>query len=635
MRRTFRHILSIFVTVTFLVTCLPTLAQLCPSGTFASNVQAHAASLSVKSFWASRHMVGKITFKWTKQPSASVNGWSIKYRTRKIGGNNTWSGWTYKSFGASTMEATVAVKRDYVIEIHAQGQGDTTWSAGVITTPAGGKYQAMKTVYVKNASTKQRVDSIKMDVGQTVMLRPDYEYSVKNYTQRPRLYPNHMLYDIADKSLIAITNSKGKAYNGGLIDGIAIVKGLRPGTTTLICRAPNGRAKTLRVTVGGKDVLSIPTTPLSYADQSVPQSIPDATVYHVFHSDATSAPVCAREDDPETIEDFAQVLATDEPKKFIFDSDIQFAARYEVGSNTEIDATGVTVFAGSNGDGCLSNKVTSGNYDSASNIIIRGGTWKRSSGYHKKTMMLFAHCNNMRLEDITEECDFTGGHCIELVACKDVVVKNCDLRMKGTNSPDNEDEPLQIDHANKVTSPTVSLKNNNPCQNIQVVGCTLIGGRGLCSGHCGNDASAQSIYHRNIVVQDNYIEGKSAEALALYNVVGCEVIGNTIKSSSSNVSHFHSDGMCVRIPKGSTAPSDMARSSLTIKNNTVYGGRCGIIVNSLSKSDFGVVIVTNNTVYYKGTDKNAVVVSRWYNDTTFDGCVAKLVADNTLVKGWK
>ena len=205
--------------------------------------------VKLKSVWASKHEVGKVTFKWTKKDGATVGGWQIKYRTRKIGGVNKWSSWKNVSYAAAKMQATISVPKNYVIELHAKAKGDKTWSTGIITTPAGGKYQAMKTVYVKNASTNKRIDSISLKVGQTIKLKPDYEYPVKDYKARPRLYPTHMLYDIGNKNLITITKPNGAKYTGGIIDGTATVKAVKRGTTTLICRAPNGRTKVLNVTV--------------------------------------------------------------------------------------------------------------------------------------------------------------------------------------------------------------------------------------------------------------------------------------------------------------------------------------------------------------------------------------------------
>ena len=205
---------------------------------------------NVKSLWASQHDVGKVLFKWTKESSFNPAGWQVKFRTKKIG-SGSWSGWTEKFFSKDTYLYWCTVPVNYVVEIHAKSKGDSTYSTGIITTPAGGKYQAMKTVYVKDVAKNVRVDSVTLKVGKSVKLKPDYEYPVKDYKKRPKLYPTQALWDLdaAGKSMLTITKPDGSVYAGGMIDGVATIKGENVGTTNLICRAPNGRTKVIKVTV--------------------------------------------------------------------------------------------------------------------------------------------------------------------------------------------------------------------------------------------------------------------------------------------------------------------------------------------------------------------------------------------------
>ncbi len=218
-------------------------------------------ALGIKSLWASQHSVGKVKFKWSKKDGVTDTGWNLKYRMRRIGGNNTWSGWTTKAYPARTYEAWITIPKDYVIEIHAQAKGDKTWSTGIITTPAGGKYQAMKTAHVVNAKNGRKLTeravngsaiahtTLNLRVGQEISVKPDYEYPVKDFKKRPRLYPSHMLYDIGDKSMISITKPDGSKYTGGIIDGTATIKATKAGKTTIIFRSPNGRTMIADVTI--------------------------------------------------------------------------------------------------------------------------------------------------------------------------------------------------------------------------------------------------------------------------------------------------------------------------------------------------------------------------------------------------
>ncbi len=249
-----------------IVAVAPITAEIAASEEAATNYEVSAAAykLNVQSLWASRHDGGRVLFKWTAKPGAKVTGWKLKYRTRKIGGNHKWSGWTTKSYGTGTKQAWISVKTDRVIEVHAQAKGDSAWSSGIITCPAGGRYQAMKSTHVLNMSKGKRFaetnpdrtgkkqvmhTSIALEYGQSIKVKPDYDYPVSDYVKRPRLYPTHMLYDIGNKSLITITKPDGKKYDGGIIDGVATIKGVKPGATTIVFRSPNGRTMIADVTV--------------------------------------------------------------------------------------------------------------------------------------------------------------------------------------------------------------------------------------------------------------------------------------------------------------------------------------------------------------------------------------------------
>ncbi len=270
-KRIFRNSISIIlillmVTMTIFVSPLRTEAA---SGNQkqAQTQTVEKTALGIKSLWASQHSVGKVLFKWSARDGVKATGWNLKFRFRKIGGNNRWSGWTDKSYPANTYQAWIPVRTDYVIEIHAQAKGDTTWSTGIITCPAGGKYHAMKTAHVVTAANGRKLTEFNPDktgknkimhtkitlkVGQTFKVRPSYDYDpgITDFRKRPRLYPTHMLYDIGDKSMISITKPDGSKYTGGIIDGTATIKGVKDGKTTITFRSPNGRTMIADVTVG-------------------------------------------------------------------------------------------------------------------------------------------------------------------------------------------------------------------------------------------------------------------------------------------------------------------------------------------------------------------------------------------------
>ena len=375
-------------------------------------------------------------------------------------------------------------------------------------------------------------------------------------------------------------------------------------------------------------------------DDTVPTTISGVTEENTYYFDGSTTGTNGVEGDDSTY-NLKTVLAMSTPTKVVLRGTIQFTERYKVGSNTEIDAEGATLYCASNlNDGCLTNWVPSCNYNAIQNVIVRGGYWKKETGYHEHTMFLFIHGNNIRIEDAKIECSYDG-HCIELVACKDVVVKRCDMRMF-TGTP-GEDEPMQIDHASKVTTPTITNLNPNAanghaCKNVQVMDCTMIGGRGVTSGHAGNDPICANVYHENVYIENNYIEGKGAEGCALFNVHNAVVSGNTIKATGGKVDKVSSCALHVQIPQNSKAPSDMNKTSVIITNNKCYGGRNGILVYSHSdyKSKFGKVYIFDNKVWYKGTDTAAINWGGWDHNAgkSFDGVPNLTLANNTLKKGW-
>ncbi len=229
------------------------------------SVRRNTSPLGVKSLWASKHMTGKVLFKWSAKDNRAPKGWRIKYRTRVIGGSGSWGYWKYGSTAGDVMQAEISVwtnsPNGAVVEVHAQAEGDSTWSTGIITCPAGCKYQAMKTTHVYNVAAKKRFAertvsgsavkhiTINMKVGQKLKVKPSYDYPVKNYVSRPRLYPTHMLYDIGNKSMISIYKPNGAKYSGGIIDGTATIKATKRGKTTIIFRSPNGRTVIGDVTI--------------------------------------------------------------------------------------------------------------------------------------------------------------------------------------------------------------------------------------------------------------------------------------------------------------------------------------------------------------------------------------------------
>lgn len=281
-----------------------------------------------------------------------------------------------------------------------------------------------------------------------------------------------------------------------------------------------------------------------------------------------------------------------------------------VRSNQSITATGAEIISRS---GAFRNKPTKTNYNSISNFTVDGGTWKnvKKDGF-KNTMIQFSHGKNITIKNATVYCN-NQGHSIELIACKNVNIDNCVLKGLGKCPTNSVEEQLQIDLATPVTAPTLKeygkkFLNGQICQNITVKNCTISGARGVCANYASKEKKYQSKFHKNIVLKNNKITGNSAEAVALFNVMGATVENNTIVTKSKRTNTAYSVGL--HIAMFGKAPSGMNKAVYKVNNNTIKGGRQGFYVYSHSGSQFGSVTGKSNKCYAKAGKGKAILVDK-------------------------
>lgn len=298
-----------------------------------------------------------------------------------------------------------------------------------------------------------------------------------------------------------------------------------------------------------------------------------------------------------------------------------------VRSNQSITATGATIISKS---GAFRNKPTKTNYQSIQNFSVVGGTWKNAEkdGF-KKSMIQFSHSKNIIMKDMTVYCN-NAGHAVELVACKNVTIDNCNLKGIGKCSKTCVEEQLQIDIATPITAPTVGNYNQKfvkgqTCQDITVTNCTITGGRGVCANYASKEKKYQTKFHKNIVLKNNKITGISSEGVALFNVIGATVENNTIISKSKRTNTAYSVGCHIAI--FGKAPKTIDKAVYQVNGNIIKGGREGFYVYSHSSSKFGKVIAKNNKCYAKAGKKDALDVT--------ERCVKKISLSNNKTYKWK
>lgn len=283
-----------------------------------------------------------------------------------------------------------------------------------------------------------------------------------------------------------------------------------------------------------------------------------------------------------------------------------------LGSNTTIIADGATIVMLSDDKGIFSNKPDAVKYRSLTNVKIQGGTWKITDKQNACSVMAFNHGSNLEIDNVTILSNYES-HAIELIAMKNVTVKNSTLKVDGKRKKNSVEEALQIDVATPTTAPALvpygkKYVKGQTCKNIKILNNQIEGSRGVCANYC-NTAGGKYInkFHDNIVIQGNTMIGYSAEGCTLYNTLHAVVKNNRILTYSARKNKSYSVGLNITI-QGKASKKKLNTSKITVTKNTVYGYRQGIQVVTRSSSQYKTAIVKNNKSY-ASSKKNAVVVS--------------------------
>lgn len=267
-----------------------------------------------------------------------------------------------------------------------------------------------------------------------------------------------------------------------------------------------------------------------------------------------------------------------------------------LGSNTTIKADGATIIQTIDGKGILANDVTKSNYGSIENVTIQGGTWKNANNKQTASMMRFAHGQNMNIDKVTVITNYEG-HAVELIAMKNVTVRNSTLKAEGKVRKNSVEEALQIDIATPLTAPGIAnaygkkFTNGETCKNIKVLNNTITGGRGICANFASREKKYLNKFHDNITIIGNKVTGKSAEGVALFNTLNSTVRNNTIVSNSTRKKEAYSVGLNILIMGSSTQTK---KATVTVQGNTIRGGRQGMQIASKTSSKYKKAVVKKN-----------------------------------------
>ena len=300
-------------------------------------------------------------------------------------------------------------------------------------------------------------------------------------------------------------------------------------------------------------------------------------------------------------------------------------------SNMSIEAEGATIICEKPIAFNIPEKT---DYKAAADISINGGTWKSEAEGYYASSFKFTHASNIKLTNMKIRAANLSGHSIELVACKDVIIDNCDIAGLGSSDSMTE-EAVQLDIASSVTAPFLQgvpfrtdladkLYNKAGCKNITIKNSRIVGNRGVAANHTKNDGDAINSIHENITLTGNNITGLKGEGVVLFNAKSAIVKNNKIRSLRKGKSDAYTVGLHI-----TTFSNDKAfkKAVFKITGNTIYGGRQAVMVYSHSGIKFGKTVIEKNKLFCKAGKEFAIHAK--------EQSINKVVIKSNIVKTYK
>ncbi|MBQ7740323.1 MAG: hypothetical protein IJT65_03715 [Eubacterium sp.] len=280
-----------------------------------------------------------------------------------------------------------------------------------------------------------------------------------------------------------------------------------------------------------------------------------------------------------------------------------------VESNMTINAGSATIICSGP---ILFNIPETAGYNAINNFTINGGIWRYDNltGYKGSSIKLI-HGRNIKFINMNIRHNNAKGHAIELIGCKDALIKNCNIAALGSDASKTE-EAVQLDIATHTTAYFLegepfntgiakALQNGATCKNITIIGNTISGNRGVVANYTKKENKKYiNKLHENIIIKNNKINSKRGEAVALFNTKSATVKGNTIICKAPG-----GDSYTVGLHIANFAKAKgLKKGKITVYKNKIKGGREALLVYSHTSSKFGKVVIKSNKLYCrKGKNK--------------------------------
>lgn len=241
--------------------------------------------------------------------------------------------------------------------------------------------------------------------------------------------------------------------------------------------------------------------------------------------------------------------------------------------DTTVDLNGSTLKRCASIQSIFLNRVSKGNtgYSAAGNITIKNGIVEGMGGYSYDNLITMFHAKNIYFGQVTFKDALC--HAIELNACSDVTITNCNFLGCNLQKTDYAyREQIQIDHAGagsfflSSSSKTSACYDKTPCANITISNCFF--GKSeyrdypyACIGN--HTQMYQGVQHSNINIINNEFHCKHSsleqpclsiismrDVTIQYNRFDCDKVARiyskteSYKTNGSKVSYYEGDGVC-------------------------------------------------------------------------------------------
>jgi len=307
------------------------------------------------------------------------------------------------------------------------------------------------------------------------------------------------------------------------------------------------------------------------------------------------------------------LLGDNVQKTVVFSSGMTIPLRYAIkpGSNKIIKATGATIQITTPGRGAIAS------IKPITNIKVYGGTWRNIADVAGCTnsMFRFAHSSNILVDGVDVQAN-VDGHSFEIIACKNVTVRDSKIVAVGSYVSTRYEEQVQIDIATPHTAPRImeefgtAYVQGQTCSYIYIINNYIKGARGVCASFAKADTQFINKFHRDKYIQDNTIVGMTGEGVSLFNTISATVTGNDIYSFNKLLSSSYSVGLSVTM-FGNISATSISDKRIVIKSNLIKGGRQAVQVYSHSSSKFGRVYIKYNNMYCRNGASAALKATKY------------------------